>query len=156
MTLPLRPNTEIVAAAWLGTIPGLSPDMVAMVLPDPSKWSSDGFVLVGPVVGGTMLDIPAVSPVVQVDCFATNPGSNKPPWGRVDLLVEHIRAHTKQRDQAVRAVEITASGVTYPSARVAGARLLTEPRRGYGDPADWAHKTFDLALLWTETEAIYS
>lgn len=155
MTLPLRPNTDLVACAWIASIPGLSADMVATTLPEPAAWSGDGFVLVTGGIGGTMLDVPAKNPAIQIDCYATRSGSNKPPWDRANLLAEHIRAETFQRDRAVRDLELVAKGVTYPSARVTGVRLLTEPRRMYGDPADWAHVSFDLQLLWTETEAIY-
>ncbi len=156
MTLPNLPNTDLVALAWLASIPGFSSDMVATTLPDPSAWSADGFVVVTGGVGGTMLDVPAKAPVVQVDCYATAPGSNKPPWGTANRLAEHIRAETFQRDRAVRDLQISAGPVTYPPARVASARLVTEPRRMYGDPADWAHVQFDLQLLWTEIEATYS
>ena len=156
MTLPLRSNTELVAMAWIASVPGLSSAMVATTLPDPSAWSDDGFVVVTGGVGTTALDVPAKNPVVQIDAYATYPTSGKPPWGLVDLLCEAIRAETYQRDRAVRDLAISAGGVVYPAARVAGARLLTEPRRVYGDPADWAHKSFDLQLLWVETEATYS
>ena len=156
MSLPLRPNTELVAIAWIASIPGLSADMVATTLPDPSVWSPDGFVVVTGGVGTTALDVPAKNPVIQIDAYAVYPTSSKPPWGLVDLLCEHIRAETYQRDRAVRDLQISAGPVTYPPARVTGARLITEPRRAYGDPADWAHKSFDLQLLWTEIEATYS
>jgi hypothetical protein len=156
VTLPLRPNTELVTMAWLASIPGLCAEMVATTLPDVSKWPKDGFVVVTGGVGTTALDAPARAPVVQIDCFATNPSSSKPPWGRVDLLCEHIIAETRERDRAVRDLEITAGGDTYPPARVSGVRALTEPRRAYGDPADWAHKIFDLQLVWREIEATYS
>ncbi len=155
MSLPNRPNTDLVVLAWLASIPGLSSDMCATTLPDPSAWSEDGFVVVTGGVGGTVLDVPAKAPVVQIDCYATAPGSNKPPWGTAHRLAEHIRAETFQRDRAVRDLEISAGPVTYPPARAAGVRA-TEPRRMYGDPADWAHVTFDLQLLWTEIEATYS
>lgn len=156
MTLPLRPNTELVAIAWIASVPGLSSDMVATTLPDPGAWSRDGFVTVTGGVGTTALDVPARSPVIQIDCYAVRQSSGKPPWGRVDLLCEHIIAETRERDRAVRDLAITAGPVTYPPARVSGVRALTEPRRAYGDPADWAHKLFDLQLTWVETEAVYS
>jgi hypothetical protein len=156
MSLPNRPNTDLVTLAWLASIPGLSADMCATTLPDPSVWSADGFVVVTGGVGGTMLDVPAKAPVVQIDCYATVASSNKPPWGVAHRLAEHIRAETFQRDRAVRDLEIAAGPVTYLPARVASVRLVTEPRRMYGDPADWAHVGFDLQLLWTEIEATYS
>jgi len=156
MSLPLRPNTELVVMAWIASIPGLSSDMVATSLPDPSAWSEDGFVVVTAGVGTTALDVPARNPVTQIDAYATHPTSNKPPWGRVDLLCDHIIAETRQRDSSVRDLPLSAGSITYPPVRVSGVRALTEPRRAYGDPADWAHKVFDLQLLWVETEATYS
>lgn len=156
MTLPLRPNTELVAIAWLASVPGLSIEGIATTLPDASAWPLDGFVVVTGGVGTTALDVPARNPVVQIDAFATRPGSNKPPWGRVDLLCEAIIAETRERDRAVRDLPLSAGSVTYPPVRVSGVRALAEPRRAYGDPADWAHKVFDLQLLWVEVEAAYS
>ena len=160
MSLPLRPNTELVAMAWLASIPGLTPDMIATTLPDASTWSRDGFLVVTGGVGITAMDVPVKCPVVQIDAYASpaaaNQTSNKPPWYRVDLLCEHIRAELYQRDRAVRDLEITAGAITYPPARVTGVRMVSEPRRAYGDPADWAHKTFDLQMAWMEIEATYS
>lgn len=155
MSLPLRPNTDLVACAWIASVPGLSIEGVATTLPDAGLWPINGFVVVTGGVGGTMLDVPARNPVIQVDCYATRAGSNKPPWGRVSLLAETIRAETFQRERAVRDLELVAGAVTYPPVRVSGVRLVSEPRRMYGDPADWAHVQFDLQLLWTETEAVY-
>lgn len=143
----LRANSELVAQAWLAGVSGLSGQMVASTLPqDTSKWADSGFVTVH-VVGGTPgLYLPVRSPVVQVDCWAVSPSSNKPPWGKAANLAELIDVGCRAQNSERR---VTLPG-NFPEARVLAAYLVTEPRRMYGDAADYAHYMFDLALNWAD------
>jgi len=149
MTTPLLVNTELVAVAWLGSLPGLSTQMVATQLPDDvTKWAKTGFVVVT-VVGG-IIDayMPVSLPVLQVDCYAVVPGSNKPPWFMANNLAMIIQRGCWERRSINRLLTITARGITYPSATVLTAYLTTPPRRLYEDPGDLARYQFDLALTW--------
>jgi hypothetical protein len=153
MTTPvaqLHADTDLVAAAWIRTIPGLVADGVATQLPSDEKtWAANGFVVVPTNVGGTPHStMPLHRPVVQVECWGTVPGSDKLPWGIPSQLAAQIFAGTQDRTTFGRPLSITANGITYPGARVLSAKMLTEPRRIWHDTGDYAGKTFDLALQW--------
>ena len=96
-----------------------------------------------PLVNG-----PVRRPVCQVECWATTPGSSRPPWGKAAQLAEQIRLATYDRHQFGRALSISYNGVAFAGARVLGAMMLTEPRRVWGDVADYAGTVFDLQLDW--------
>ena len=64
--------------------------------------------------------MPLRRPVGQVECWATNPGSGKPPWNRAADLAEQIRIATYDRTSFGRLLAITENGVVYPAARVFG------------------------------------
>lgn len=153
--LPLEANDELVAVAWLATVPGLSTGMVGTQLPPdvnangtPAPWIQTGFVTVT-VVGGAPNDLlPVSQPVIQVDCWATVPGSNKPPWWKAHAIAAAIRRATWDRYRIPRALAPTAGGLAYPTAVVQSAYITTSFRRVYGDDGDYARLQGDLALTW--------
>ena len=154
-TLPLRATSELVAVAWIGSITNLSPQMVATTLPpdanpdgSPASWLQTGFVTVSVVGGSPDIYLPVKKPVIQVDCWAARPGSNRPPWWQANVLAETIRYATLQRTGFNRTLELAANGATYPSAVVTSAYFMTEFRRLYSDVADYARFTADLHLIW--------
>jgi hypothetical protein len=146
----LHASTDLVAVAWLRSAPGLVADGVATQLPaDETTWAANGFVVVPVQVGGSPhATIPLHRPVVQVETWGTVPGSDKLPWGIPSQLMEQIRAGTYDRMTFNRLLNITAGGVTYPSARVLSARMLTEPRRIWHDTGDYAGFMCNLQLQW--------
>lgn len=147
--LPLLPTSELVARAWLGSIDGFSPQMVAPQLPaDDTSWAATGFVQAVVVGGSPDIDLPVKKPVLQIDCWATKPGSDKPKWVMANLLAETIRYATLQRMSMSRLLTITSGLLTYPPAVVISAYLMTEIRRIPGDPGDYAHYQFDMAMSW--------
>lgn len=154
-SLPLRATDELVAVAWIGTIPGLSPGMVGEQLPEDvnsngtvAAWVSTGFVAVS-VVGGTPSDLlPVNQAVMQVDCWATMPGSNKPPWFKAAAISRAILRATWDRYRISRPLTITVNGIAYPSAVVQSAYMATSFRRVYDDAGDYARYSGDLALTW--------
>jgi hypothetical protein len=149
VTLPRLATSELVAISWIGSISGLSTQIVATQLPaDDTSWSGTGFVTVAVIGGSPNVYLPVKKPVFQVDCYAVKPGSNKPPWWRANVLAETIRYATLQRTGFNRLLSLTAGNASYPSARVQNAYLLTEPRRRFGDLGDYAVYGFDLALEW--------
>lgn len=150
MAVVLRANTELVAEAWLGTAEGLSPGQVATTLPtDVAMWAELGFVQVGPVVGGSPdPHIPKRTPVVQIDCWAANPGSNKPPWGKASNLAETIRAAYETDHRAIQRTLTLRPG--FPQARVLSAYFAVEPRRVPSDQAGYARYHVDMVFDWIE------
>lgn len=143
--MSLRPNTELVAAAWLGGITGLSPSMVATQLPqDVSTWQSTGFVTFRVTGGSPSTYTPLRSPMLSVDAWAVGRNSNKPPWAMANGLMELI-------DQGCRAANaqrwLTLPG-SYLQARVTTAYFTSEPQRLYQDPGNYARYVGNLALNW--------
>lgn len=149
----LRATTDLVVTAWLASLPGLSSSTVGTVLPRPDangnlSWGASGFVAVTTVGGTPGMYVPLASPVVQLDCWATNPGSAKPPYGKANALAELIRWAVYVRANFQRPLALLRPG--YASARMLSAYLVTEPRRLYGDAADYARYQCDLAANWVE------
>jgi hypothetical protein len=151
MSVVLLPNNELVAVSWLSSIAGLEVDGIATQLPSvEASWKRYGFVTVA-VVGGSPENNTSIRrPVYQVDCWANNKGSDKPPWWRANVLAEQIRAATFDRQHSHRGCAIAAGGASYPNVIVLAATMMTEPRRGYGDPGDYARYQFDLQMWWTQ------
>ena len=145
----LLANDELVAIAWIAAIQGLQVDGVATQLPaSEASWNTYGFITVAVVGGSPGQELPVRRPVFQVDCWANNPGSDKAPWWRAVALAEQVRLGVYDRQRVHRGVQLTAGGKQYPPAAVLGAVIMTEPRRGYGDPGDYARYFFDLQLTW--------
>lgn len=152
MTITLHTPNDMVAVEWIATIPGLTADGVATQLPsDETTWAAHGFVVVPVTVGGTPhMYAPIRRVVVQVECWATVPGSDRLPWWKANQLAEQIRAGTYDRYTFGRALAIQAGGVTYPGASAKSVQMLTEPRRIWSDVGDYAGYTFDLRLDWVQ------
>jgi hypothetical protein len=153
MTTPPLASSDLVAVAWIASIPGLTADGVATQLPsDETKWTANGFVVVPTNVGGTPHTYaPMRRPVCQTECWATVAGSDKLPWGMAANLAEQIRDGTYDRSGFGRPLPITANGVQYQTAAVKAVTILTEPRRIWSDTGDYAGYTFDLLLHWVQT-----
>lgn len=153
--LPLEDSDELVATAWLASVPGLSAAMVGTQLPPdinadgtPAPWVATGFVTVAVAGGSPDPLLPVSEPVMQVDCWATLPGSNKPPWLKAAAVAAAIRRATWSRTGIPRPLVPVANGVTYPTAVVRSAYLATAFRRIYDDQGDYARYQADLALSW--------
>lgn len=148
-----RANTELTAIAWLSSLDGVPGDAVATTLPtDNSTWSASGFVQVTGGVGGTVnAYVPMRGPVVQVTCWAVNPNSKRPPWGKANNLAETIWAACYNPANFHAALTLRDS---FPQVRVHAAYPVGEIRRlPGGDVSEYAAYTFDVALKWTEITA---
>jgi hypothetical protein len=142
-----KANSELVAVAWLLGAAGIQAGQVATTLPtDTTGWEANGFVLVPAVVGGSpQLHYALREPVVQVETWAANPNSGKPPWGKAASLFELLVDATYDESRMQRTLTLPAG---YPQARVMTAHFLTEPRRLPADEASYARFQADLALHW--------
>lgn len=158
-SLPLLATSELAVTSWIGSIPDIEAiggtQIVATTLPadvgpngEPAAWLQTGFITVTVVGGSSPPDLPVKRPVMQVDCWATRPGSNRPPWWQSNVLMETIRYACLQRTGFNRVLGLSAGGVQYPSAVVESAYFLTEPRRGYSDAADYACYSADVQFIW--------
>ena len=152
MPAPAHVSSRLVFTTWIATITDLTADGVGNTLPpDDRTWAANGYIVVPVVVGGSPHStMPLRRPVGQVECWATKPGSGVPPWNRAADLAEQIRIATYDRTSFGRLLAITENGVVYPAAMVRSAKILTEPRQIWGDVADYAGFSFDLALQWIQ------
>lgn len=142
-----RANSELVAVTWLQGADGIEAGQVATTLPsDTTAWETNGFIQVPMVVGGSpQLHYALREPVVQVDVWAVNPSSGRPPWGKAASLMELVVAATYDVARMQRTLTLPSG---YPQARVMTAHFATEPRRIPSDNASYARFSADLVLHW--------
>lgn len=153
--LPLEANDENVAVAWLASAAGLSSAMVGPTLPpdvnpdgSAALWLSTGYITVAVAGGNPDAMLPVSRPVVQVDCWATLPGSNKPPWNLALALSRAVLRATWDRRTIPRTLVPVVNGIEYPQVIVQSATVVTAFRRLYDDQADYARVQGDLQLSW--------
>jgi len=91
MTL-LYPSAEQVGIAWIKSLDTVNADVVATAMPsDPTEWATNGLIQVGVASGvGRMYSGTLRNSVLQIDCWATNPGSQKVPWGKAAELASQL------------------------------------------------------------------
>ena len=144
-TLTVRPTPDLVAVAWLKGVAGIPSGSVATTLPsDNTTWAASGFVQVTVVGGSPEPHMPLRVPVLSVDCWAVNPGSGRPPWGKAATLAELVRDGTLAADVG-RTVTLPVGGLT---ARVLSVYALSEARRILDDDGSYARFSLDVALAW--------
>jgi len=145
----LRPNNTLVAVAWLSTLTDLPVGGIATTLPrDPATWQTNGFVTVGPVVGGSPgVEMPTRHPVLQVQTWANGGQSAKPPWNKAEQLAEIILAGCQGAVRPHSSVVLTLPAA-YSAARLLGAYGISEPRRLPSDVASYARYEVDIQIDW--------
>jgi hypothetical protein len=146
-------HDELVAVAWLKTVARIPSNSVGTTVPgDNTTWAASGFIQAsGPVGGNSDIDVPLHRPVMQIDTWACNLGSAKPPWGKANqlaaLIIDGCYGRGDDPAPTQRTVILPAG---YQDARVLAAYATTRPRRNtIVDDARMARYTFDLALHWT-------
>ena len=152
MTVLQHATTDLVVTTWLATIPGITAAMVGTTLPRPAadgtvSWAATGFVQTTAVGGTPGMDVPLASPVVQIDCWATQSNSDLPPRAKANALAMAVW-WAAALNTGIETVLTLRSG--YAGARVMSAYLLGEPRPIYGDASDYARYTMNLAMNWVE------
>ena len=146
-------NTDLVAGAWLSSLPGLNAGMVATQLPEKAETNASlitsGFVTYRTVGGSPNMYVPERAPVLDVRAygFPIATASRKAQWALATSLAERILAAC-QALSSFNATLALPSG--YPHARVQQAHAISEPMRLYGDRAYWAVVRFDLQLYWLD------
>lgn len=139
-------TTEIVAAAWLATLPGITSAMVDPTLPsDNSSWAASGFITPYGLGGVPSPHIPVAHPICGLKFWAVTPDSGLPPWNQAGMLAETVRAGCFSGGTSVL---LTLSNCDQ-NARVLSAYLTQEPRRSYADMGDYACVVAELALHWS-------
>lgn len=143
---------EKVALGWAAGIFGAG--MVGPQLPAPAddgslSWASTGYVTLAALSAGLgpHMYYRFDRPVVSFQCWAANPDTGQPPWGRAANLAETIRVQGTYANQPVSVTVPDAS----ENARVLSSYLVSEPRKVYGDLGDYAAYVVDVQLFWVAT-----
>lgn len=140
------PTGELLAIAWITSVCGLN---AGTTLPrNEAAWANSGFVQLTTVGGSPGIDTPIYNPVLNVDCWAVSPSSNKPPWGKANQLAEVITAAGFRK--GAMALHISDSG--YLGALVTDVYATTKPRRMLSDEARYARYQFDLSMHYLVEE----
>jgi hypothetical protein len=152
MTVPNRANTELVAQAWLASLPFLNTGMVNPRLPEgiekDTTAQANGFVTLMGTGGTPNMYVPERQPVVGLKAYGfPAPGSRKAPFNVANRLLENIIAATYDTASFNATLSL---GNGYPTARVHSAHAISEIRPSYGDSAYWAVYTLDLQMYWVE------
>lgn len=143
----LRPNSDLVAQAWLRTIDEVV--NVGMTVPDQeSSWAADGFVQEMVTGGDPHPDFALRRPIVTCWCWAVKVGSRKPPWELAAGLAEAICQAAYDEAHVRVPLTITAGSKTYRSAIIKEVLVRTEPRPMPGDPGGRARYMIDLEFDW--------
>jgi hypothetical protein len=139
-------NSELVLVAWLKTVPGIGTKVATRLPADNTSWAASGFAVVSGAVGGAIdLYVPQQRPVMQVDCYAINVGSDNPPWDIAADLASTIIAGTYDTTLLNQALTLRTG---YEQARVTGVSVDGGPRRMQADTAAQAWYQLDLRVDW--------
>jgi hypothetical protein len=148
----LYASDEIVVAAWLATLPGITTAMVGAVLPTgDATWTSTGFITVTTSGGTPSVDNPFWHPVVTCTACAKEASSDLPLWNMAFGLAGVIRRATYDKAGTHTQLAIgSINGATYPDVQLKGVKQVLQERRVYGDVGDVAQVRLDLQLDWTD------
>lgn len=140
-----KPNPEIVAVTWIKHVTGLANSVNTTLPKDNTTWAASGFIQVVVVGGSPNIDVPMRQPIYQIDCWATNPSSNKPPWGKASSLAEMILDNCYERRDKVSSLALPSP---YTPVRIHSVYASIEPRRIHNDPASFARIQLELTMHW--------
>lgn len=145
-----RANTELVAQAWLSSLPFLNNGMVNPRLPEGIEKQdaaiASGFVTHVVVGGSPNIYVPEREPVLAVKAYGfPNVGGRKPQYDLASGLLESIVEATYDVD-SFNAVLTLPSG--YPTVQVQQGHPVSEVRQSYGDRAYWAVYMVEIQLIW--------
>jgi hypothetical protein len=140
MSDTLLATDEVVAVAWLKSVPTLDGYAIASTLAAETSWSpkTDGFLQVRVSPLGLLPHpyFPSHSPRIIVSCWA-----RPKKWANAAQLAQKVRAATYEATSSreVSIPPITDHGKTvavYPTVRVLAVQTLTEPTRVTGETSE--------------------
>jgi hypothetical protein len=146
-----RPDSALVADAWLRLVAGLPASCIGPTLPaartEPAPdWVTQGFIQHTAVGGAPGIHVPTRRSVVQIDTWATRLDSRAVPWGIASRLAEAVWAGTFLQVSQERALTVP-TGYVVPLLRTVHA--LGEPVKVADDGAGFARFRLDLEFNWT-------
>lgn len=152
--MPFLPHTELVARAWILSIPGMLASVGTTLPGDIATWAEHGFYQLSLAGGRRDRDVPQSRSLIQVDAFAATPNSGRPPWSKANQMAEVIVAQTYGSvDDPTPAARVVTLPTGYQQARVQTVEVTSEPRRMLGDEARIAHYSLDMIITWVPVVA---
>lgn len=150
--MPKLPTAELVAVAYAKralALAGLTAPVVT-TLPDVASWSATGAVQVDGIVGSTGRENDLRDAVVAFSGWGARPGSDKPPWGQANGLLEALRAGAFADLADGQEMELEPAGVYSPVLlqAVTTQGVQGEPRRVPDPDTSRAHYVLELRLIW--------
>jgi hypothetical protein len=149
--MPLLPDIEPVAVAWLKSLGLHVGTAVATTVPEASAWptilgtSTRAFLQVVGTGGGVMHDTPMGQDVLSLDVHAVKPNSDRPPTHAARQVLYQVRDHLLTRGAFPTLVSLPDT----PAVRIHSAWLLTpNPRRVPDQDTSRAHHSVDLEIMW--------
>jgi hypothetical protein len=147
----LPPSPELVAHAWLASLPQLAGQGVGGDLPPVSTWSGEVFIQTTAVSGGADPYTPLRSPVVQLDVWAATVHSDRPAWYRAAAYCEYIRDAT-YGSLGHGLLDMPFPG--YAPARLGSVEAHGDPRKAMGDVTGMAHYQLDLQFTYVQSDLV--
>lgn len=160
MTTGVPPPAEIVVPLWLRGIPEFAPLVtaghlvVATTLPSLVNETApaSGAIQVHAGIAGTMdVDVPFHRALVQLDCWAANRDSGRPPWGRAAFFAETITHHAYSVSARRRVVPTQAA---YVNATVHAVQVMRKPHKIKSDEANYAGLSLDLLVHYVVNKIV--
>jgi hypothetical protein len=151
--MPKLPTAELVAVAYAKRILNLAGYTAPVVttLPGVETWKDTGAVQVDGIVGSTSRENNIRDVVVALSAWGARPGSDKPPWGQANGLLEPIRDSAFLDWSNAMPLDLEPAN-TYSPVLVQSVTTLGvqgEPRRVPDPDTSRAHYVMELRLFWT-------
>lgn len=145
-------NTELVAQAWLSSLPFLNSGMVNPRLPEGIEKQdaaiASGFVVHSVVGGSPNIYVSERQPVLAVKAYGfPREGGRKPQYDLASGLLEQIVKATYDLDSFNQVLTLQSG---YPAAQVQQGHPVSEIRPAYGDKAYWAVYMVEIQIIWRE------
>lgn len=153
--LGVYPDAEIVAAAWIMSIPGIEIDLADWRLPwDLNTPVINGYAQLTVVGGVPKQDVPYYETVMQIDCWVESPSEDRIFRMQASALAKQIQYATYDRKHVKRGVTPqpylwNGQTITYANAHVSDVYCLQEPHRIVSpDNQLYEGYSFDAMFTW--------
>lgn len=150
------PDAEVVAAAWIMSIPGLTLDLADYQLPwDLNVPVLNGYVQLTVIGGPANQNVPIFTSMLQVDCWVEAPSEDRVFRMQASAIAKQIQYATWDRKNCPRGVTPTpflSSGttVTYANAHVSSAYVMQEPHKIQStDNPMYEGYSMDMMFTWS-------
>lgn len=154
--LGVYPDAEIVAAAWIMSIPNIEIDLADWRLPwDLNTPVHNGYAQVTVIGGVPLKDSPYFESIIQVDCWVEAPSEDRIFRMQASALAKQLQYACLDRKNVKRGVLPqpylwNGQTITYANAHVASVYCMQEPHRMQStDNSLYEGYSMDMMFTWT-------